>query len=205
MAHFPKPGLRVFFAFAAFAMAIVFAVLSGAALAQSVVGGGNDWTGYAGVGVASFPRYTDGKGTELFLAPILMFEYKETYGVDLMRAGVLLTAMVQRRSGIEMGPNLEWDPLTNSVSPWRVAGSGDDLVQIRIHDLQRELPAFALDDEAGRQLHRVEVQLRRRDDLRTTFQDARHQGLVLKRRLVALQPGGVRCRIGQRCLPGCGQ
>ena len=115
--------------------------------AQSTAIPGSDWTGYAGVGAAAFPKYSGGKGTEVFLAPILMFEYKETYYVDLMRAGVRLwssadkkvalglaaeprfgfratdgvrlAGMAQRRSSIEMGPNLEWEtPLVSLSLAW---------------------------------------------------------------------------------------
>ena len=126
-------------------------LLSVALLLVPVIGGAQsaskpagDWTGYAGFGGVSFSRYTGGKASEVFPAPILMFEYKETYYVDLMRAGVRLwssadkklafglvaeprfgfkardgtrlTGMAERRNSIEMGPNLEWETPLVSVS-----------------------------------------------------------------------------------------
>lgn len=106
-------------------------------IAQSTSKPASDWTGYAGAGAGSFPRYTGGKGVDVTPVPLLMFEYKETYYVDLMRAGVrlwatddkkfalglaaeprfgfkardgaLLTGMAKRRHSIELGPSLEWE------------------------------------------------------------------------------------------------
>jgi outer membrane protein len=116
-------------------------VLTGAAQAQSA-GAGKDWTGYVGAGAASFPRYTGGKGADVTPVPLLMFEYKETYYVDLLRAGVRLwstddkklafglvaeprfgfkardggrlAGMAKRRHSIELGPSVEWE--TRAVS-----------------------------------------------------------------------------------------
>lgn len=115
-----------------------FALLaSSLCLAQGTSKPGGDWTGYAGAGAGSFPRYTGGKGADVSPVPLLMFEYKETYYVDLMRAGVRLwstddkkfalglaveprfgfkakdgarlTGMAKRRHSIELGPSLEWE------------------------------------------------------------------------------------------------
>ena len=115
--------------------------------AQSAPKPASDWTGYAGFGGVSFSKYTGGKASEVFPAPLLMFEYKETYYVDLMRAGVRLwssadkklafglvaeprfgfkagdgarlTGMAERRNSIEMGPNLEWEtPLVSLSVAW---------------------------------------------------------------------------------------
>lgn len=105
--------------------------------AQAAAKPTSDWTGYAGIGPIAFPKYTGGKGTETFLAPLLMFEYKETVYVDLVRAGVRiwssadkkmalglaaeprfgfkasdgprLTGMAARRDSIEAGPSFEWE------------------------------------------------------------------------------------------------
>lgn len=118
---------------------VLFASILAPALcaAQSTDPVNKDWTGYAGIGPIAFPKYTGGKGTETFLAPLLMFEYKETVYVDLVRAGVRLwssadkkmalgfaaeprfgfkagdgarlTGMATRRDSIEAGPSLEWE------------------------------------------------------------------------------------------------
>ncbi len=97
--------------------------------AQSAPKPASDWTGYAGFGGVSFSRYTGGKASEVFPAPLLMFEYKETYYADLMRAGVRLWSSADKklafglvaepRNSIEMGPNLEWEtPLVSLSLAW---------------------------------------------------------------------------------------
>ena len=96
-----------------------------------------DWKGYAGAGLIAFPKYTGGRSTDTLLAPLLSFEYKETFYVDLVRAGVRLwssgdrklalglaaeprfgfragdgprlAAMATRRDSIEAGPSVEWE------------------------------------------------------------------------------------------------
>lgn len=107
-------------------------------IAQSVPSAaGKAWTGYAGAGAASFPKYTGGTGAVIQAVPLLLFEYKETFYVDFVRAGVRLWSsedkklafglaaeprfgytakdgprlggMAKRRSSIEIGPSLEWE------------------------------------------------------------------------------------------------
>jgi outer membrane protein len=113
-------------------------------IAQTASKPASDWTGYVGAGVASFPRYTGGKGADVSPVPLLMFEYKETYYVDLMRAGVRLwstddkkfalglaaeprfgfkakdggrlAGMAKRRHSIEVGPSLEWETQLASLN-----------------------------------------------------------------------------------------
>ena len=116
-------------------------------IAQTASKPASDWTGYVGAGAASFPKYTGGKGADVTPVPLLMFEYKETYYVDLMRAGVrlwstndkkfalglaaeprfgfkgrdgaLLTGMAKRRHSIELGPSLEWEtPVVSLNFAW---------------------------------------------------------------------------------------
>lgn len=102
------------------------------------------WKGYAGAGAIAFPKYTGGRASETVAAPLLMFEYKETLYVDLVRAGVRLwsnadrtlalgiaaesrfgfrasdgarlAGMAARRHSIELGPSLEWETPLVSVS-----------------------------------------------------------------------------------------
>ena len=118
--------------------------------AQSPSKPASDWTGYAGAGVIAFPKYSGGRGADTFAAPLLMFEYKETFYVDLVRAGVRLwssadkklafglaaeprfgfkpgdgprlAGMAARRDSIEAGPSLEWETPVASVN---VAWFGD--------------------------------------------------------------------------------
>jgi outer membrane protein len=114
---------------------------SGGAAAQSVREGettpGHDWTGYAGAGPFIYPKYVGGRGSNVIPAPLLLFEYKETYYVDLLRAGVRfwssddkkmalglaaeprfgfhasdgarLAGMATRRMSLEAGPSFEWE------------------------------------------------------------------------------------------------
>lgn len=105
---------------------------------------GKDWTGYAGAGAFVFPKYTGGKGYNVWPAPLLLFEYKETLYVDLLRAGVRfwssddkkiaiglaaeprfgyrsgdgarLTGMASRRLSVEAGPSFEWETPLVSVN-----------------------------------------------------------------------------------------
>lgn len=118
--------------------------------AQSTSKPASDWTGYAGVGPLVFPKYIGGKGAGTFLAPLLMFEYKETVYVDLVRAGVRLwssadkkmavglaaeprfgfkagdgarlAGMATRRDSIEAGPSFEWE---TSIASLNLAWFGD--------------------------------------------------------------------------------
>ena len=118
-------------------------------LAQSA-GAGKDWTGYVGAGPIAFPKYSGGKGVDTIVAPLLMFEYKETFYVDLVRAGVRiwssadkklalglaaeprfgfkagdgvrLTGMATRRLSLEAGPNLEWE---TSLASFNLGWYGD--------------------------------------------------------------------------------
>ncbi len=104
----------------------------------------SDWTGYAGIGPIAFPKYTGGKGTDAFLAPLLMLEYKETVYIDLVRVGVRLwssadkkmalglaaeprfgfkasdgarlAGMATRRDSIEAGPSFEWETPVASLN-----------------------------------------------------------------------------------------
>ena len=108
------------------------------------------WKGYAGGGAITFPKYTGGRASETIAAPLLMFEYKETVYVDLVRAGIRLwsnadrslafgiaaeprfgfraadgarlAGMATRRDSIEIGPNLEWETPSLSMN---VAVFGD--------------------------------------------------------------------------------
>ena len=80
--------------------AIALCGLSGIASAQSSSAGNKDWTGYAGVGPIVFPKYTGSKGSETFLAPLLMFEYKETVYVDLVRAGVRIWSSADKKMAL---------------------------------------------------------------------------------------------------------
>ena len=113
--------------------------------AQSVPSSaGKAWTGYAGAGIGLFPKYTGGKGVEAVPVPLLLLEYKETFYVDFVRAGVRLWSsgdkkfalglaaeprfgfragdgprlggMAIRRHSLELGPNLEWESKFASVS-----------------------------------------------------------------------------------------
>ena len=112
--------------------------------AQAPAKPASDWSGYAGVGPIAFPKYTGGKGADTFIAPLLMFEYKETFYVDLVRAGVRLwssagkkmafglaaeprfgfkagdgprlAGMAARRDSIEAGPSFEWETPVASVN-----------------------------------------------------------------------------------------
>ena len=110
---------------------------TGAPEAKAAAAPAKDWTGYAGAGALAFPKYVGGKRTEVWPVPLLSFEYKETFYVDLLRAGVRLwssddkkvaiglaaeprfgfksndgsrlTGMNERRLSVEAGPSLEWD------------------------------------------------------------------------------------------------
>ena len=124
--------------FAVLALGVAASVAPAMTSAQTVpVAAGKTWSGYAGAGVASFPKYTGGKGAEINVVPLLLFEYKETFYVDFLRAGVrlwtsedkklalgiaaeprfgfkaqdgvLLSGMAKRKSSIEVGPSLEWE------------------------------------------------------------------------------------------------
>ena len=111
--------------------------LAAAAHAQSKTVEGKEWSGYAGAGVVGYSKYVGGKGSSALPAPILSFEYKETFYVDLLRAGVRLwssddkkmalglaaeprfgfkssdgarlAGMAQRRISVEAGPSFEWE------------------------------------------------------------------------------------------------
>lgn len=115
--------------------------LAGTAGAQSVQGNATppakEWSGYVGAGAVAYPKYVSGKGTQTNAAPLLLFEYKETVYVDLLRAGVRLwsssdrkialgiaaeprfgfkagdgarlTGMAERRLSVEAGPSFEWE------------------------------------------------------------------------------------------------
>jgi outer membrane protein len=112
------------------------------------------WKGYAGAGVIAFPKYTGGRGTESFVAPLLTFEYQETFYVDLVRAGVRLwssedrklalgvaaeprfgfraadgarlAGMATRHDSVELGPSLEWEtPLASLNLAWFGDASGN--------------------------------------------------------------------------------
>ena len=113
--------------------------------AQTISGAaGKAWNGYAGAGIGAFPKYTGGKGSEVVPVPLLLLEYKETFYVDFLRAGVrlwssedkklalglaaeprfgykagdgaLLGGMNRRRHSLEAGPNLEWETRFASIS-----------------------------------------------------------------------------------------
>lgn len=122
-------------------LAAIALALTGAAHAQSVQGGAaaplKEWSGYAGAGVLAYPRYVGGKGARTIAAPLLLFEYQETFYVDLVRAGVRLwsssdrkialglaaeprfgfksgdgarlAGMAERRLSVEAGPSFEWE------------------------------------------------------------------------------------------------
>jgi outer membrane protein len=135
-----------------FARGVLLAVLalgfSGWSQAQTLREGDaspdHDWTGYAGVGPFMYPKYTGGKGYFVIPAPLLQVEYKETYYVDLLRAGArlwssddkkmafglaaeprfgyhsgdgpLLAGMATRRMSLEAGPSFEWETPVVSVN-----------------------------------------------------------------------------------------
>ena len=128
--------------------AVLSAVIVGMPIlsqAQSIPSAaGKAWTGYAGAGVGMFPKYTGGKSIDAVPVPLLLLEYKETFYVDFVRAGVRLwstgdkkfavgiaaeprfgyragdgtrlTGMSTRRHGLEVGPNLEWETKFASFS-----------------------------------------------------------------------------------------
>jgi outer membrane protein len=103
-----------------------------------------EWKGYAGAGAIAFPKYSGGRGAQIVAAPILLFEYKETFYVDLVRAGVRLWSspdrslalglaaeprfgfrasdgarlggMATRRDSLELGPSLEWETRVLSLN-----------------------------------------------------------------------------------------
>jgi len=115
-----------------------------------------DWKGYAGAGALAFPKYSGGRGVQTMAAPVLSFEYKETFYVDLVHAGVRLWSsqdrsialglaaeprfgyrasdgtrlggMATRRDSLEMGPSLEWE--TRAAS-FNLAWFGDASGQSR--------------------------------------------------------------------------
>ena len=123
--------------FTAFLIGALALALPAMGAAQTSSKPASDWTGYVGAGAISLPKYNGGRGADVFPAPLLMFEYKETYYVDLVRAGVRLwssadkkvafglvaeprfgfkagddarlTGMAKRRDSLELGPNLEWE------------------------------------------------------------------------------------------------
>ena len=91
-----------------------------------------------------FSKYAGGKGVEAVPVPLLLLEYKETFYVDFVRAGVRLWSsedkklalglaaeprfgfgagdgprlggMATRRHSLEAGPNLEWETKFASFS-----------------------------------------------------------------------------------------
>lgn len=103
-----------------------------------------EWKGYVGGGAIAYPRYTGGRGTDTIAAPLLLFEYRETVYVDLVRAGVRfwssadrsmalgigaeprfgrretdgarLAGTARRRDSIELGPTFEWETPVASLS-----------------------------------------------------------------------------------------
>ena len=109
-----------------------------------------EWKGYAGAGAIAFPKYTGGRGSETVPIPLMMFEYKETVYVDLLRAGVRLWSdtdrkialglameprfgfraadgvrlggMSTRRTSVELGPSVEWE---TPVASFNLAWFGD--------------------------------------------------------------------------------
>ena len=126
-------------------MAALALSASAPGVAQSVPSAaGKAWTGYAGAGIGAFPKYTGGKGMDAVPVPLLLLEYKETYYVDFVRAGVRLWSsddkklalglaaeprfgfrsadgprlggMSTRRHSLEIGPNLEWETKFASFS-----------------------------------------------------------------------------------------
>lgn len=126
------------------------ALLGAAAPADAQMRPLAQWKGYAGGGAITFPKYTGGRASETIAAPLLMFEYRETVYVDLVRAGIRLwsnadrslafgiaaeprfgfraadgarlAGMATRRDSIEIGPNLEWE---NPALSMNVAVFGD--------------------------------------------------------------------------------
>ena len=131
--------------YAALALGVATGVAPAMSMAQTVrVAAGKPWTGYAGAGFGVFPKYTGGKGVEAVPVPLLLLEYKETFYVDFVRAGVrlwssddkklalglaaeprfgyragdgaLLVGMSRRRHSLEAGPNLEWETKFVSIS-----------------------------------------------------------------------------------------
>ncbi|HEX4325362.1 MAG TPA: MipA/OmpV family protein [Burkholderiales bacterium] len=110
---------------------------TGAPEAKAAATPARDWTGYVGAGALAFPKYVGGKGSTVWPVPLLSFEYKETFYVDLLRAGVRLwssadqkvaiglaaeprfgykssdgarlAGMGERHLSIEAGPSLEWE------------------------------------------------------------------------------------------------
>ena len=131
----------------------IFAAVLGAAIVGTPVlsqaqnipsAAGKAWTGYAGAGIGVFPKYTGGKSLDTVPVPLLLLEYKETFYVDFVRAGVRLwstddkkfavglaaeprfgyragdgarlTGMSTRRHSLEAGPNLEWETKFASFS-----------------------------------------------------------------------------------------
>jgi outer membrane protein len=144
---FPKGVLPVL-------LALGFSDWAGAqSVSTSNAAPGHDWTGYAGVGPFMYPKYTGGKGFFVIPAPLLQFEYKETYYVDLLRAGArlwssddkkmafglaaeprfgfhsgdgpLLAGMAVRRTSLEAGPSFEWETPLVSVNLAYLADASD--------------------------------------------------------------------------------
>ena len=130
---------------AALALGVALSLAPAKSIAQTIpAAAGKAWTGYAGAGLGVFPKYTGGKGTEAVPVPLLLLEYKETFYVDFVRAGVrlwssddkklalglaaeprfgykagdgaLLGGMNRRRHSLEAGPNLEWETRFASIS-----------------------------------------------------------------------------------------
>ena len=138
--RFPRWLHTGFFGHAAFGAVLLAAAGFCAAQVRPLA----QWKGYAGAGAIAFPKYTGGRASETVAAPLLMFEYKETFYVDLVRAGVRLwsnadrslafgiaaeprfgfrasdgarlAGMAARRQSIELGPSLEWETPLVSVS-----------------------------------------------------------------------------------------
>lgn len=115
-----------------------------------------EWKGYAGAGAITFPKYSGGRGVQTIAAPVLSFEYRETFYVDLVRAGVRLWSsrdrllafglaaeprfgfrasdgarlggMATRRDSLEIGPSLESE---TRMASFNLAWLGDTSGQSR--------------------------------------------------------------------------
>jgi outer membrane protein len=108
------------------------------------------WSGTAGVGPIMFPKYSGGRDFQVWPVPLLSVQYKETFYVELIRAGVYvwstddkkmglglaaeprlgfhasdgsrLAGMATRRHSIEAGPSFDWE---TSVVSLNVSYFGD--------------------------------------------------------------------------------
>ena len=95
------------------------------------------WAGTAGAGPMVFPKYVGGKSVQVWLVPLLSINYKETFYIELERAGVYVLAsddkkiglglaieprfghtardgdklagMATRKDSLEGGPTFDWD------------------------------------------------------------------------------------------------